>query len=152
MKKFKILTIFGSFLVGIPAIMAIIVVFSSIKNYNRHELEGLYRIPKPKTTPDTIVVEKIVEKMCHAPAECFRLKDRGYLEEGKWADLVIFDLNDSYKVAPQNIQYKCGWSPFEGHTFESRVSATVVSGSLAFLDGLFFEDKMGERLLFERER
>lgn len=99
-----------------------------------------------------ISLEKIVEKMCHAPAECFRLKDRGYLEEGKWADLVIFDLNDSYKVAPQNIQYKCGWSPFEGHTFKSRVSATVVSGSLAFLDGLFFEEKMGERLLFERER
>ena len=63
MKKFKILTIFGSFLIGIPALMAIIVVFSSIRNYNRHELEGLYKIPKPKTTPDTVVVEKIVEKI-----------------------------------------------------------------------------------------
>lgn len=99
-----------------------------------------------------ISLEKIVEKMCHAPAECFRIKDRGYIEEGMWADIVIFDLKEKTKVSKENIQYKCGWSPFEGHTFQSKITATLVSGHLAFLDGLFFEEKMGERLLFEAER
>ena len=56
-----------------------------------------------------------------------------------WADIVIFDLKEKTKVSKENIQYKCGWSPFEGHTFQSKITATLVSGHLAFLDGLFFE-------------
>ena len=63
MKKFKILSIIGSFVIGIPTLMVILILFTSVRNYNRHELEGLYKIPKPKTTPDTVVVEKIVEKI-----------------------------------------------------------------------------------------
>jgi dihydroorotase len=99
-----------------------------------------------------ISLERVVEKMCHAPAECFRIKDRGYIEEGMWGDLVIVDLDDPWKVTSESLFYKCAWSPFEGHTFRSKVQATIVSGHLAFLDGMFFEEKMGERLTFEAER
>lgn len=99
-----------------------------------------------------ISLERVVEKMCHAPAECFRIKDRGYIEEGMWGDLVIVDLDDPWKVTSESLFYKCGWSPFEGHTFRSKVQATIISGHLAFLDGMFFEEKMGERLTFEAER
>jgi dihydroorotase len=95
-----------------------------------------------------ISLEKIVEKMCHAPAECFRMVDRGYLDEGAWADVVLFDLESEWRVTPENIYYKCAWSPFKGHTFQGRVEATVVSGHLAYRDGQFFEDKKGERLRF----
>ncbi|RME05774.1 MAG: dihydroorotase, partial [Bacteroidetes bacterium] len=65
-----------------------------------------------------ISLERIVEKMCHAPAECFRVKERGYLDEGYWADLAIVDLEKEWTVEKSNIFYKCGWSPFEGHTFK----------------------------------
>jgi dihydroorotase len=99
-----------------------------------------------------ISLERIVEKMCHAPAECFRIADRGYIEEGMWGDLVMVDLNDPHQVSSNKLFYKCGWSPFEGHTFRSKVQATVISGHLAYLDGMFFEEKMGERLTFEAER
>jgi dihydroorotase len=99
-----------------------------------------------------VSLERIVEKMCHAPAECFRIADRGYIEEGMWGDLVMVDLNDPHQVSSNKLFYKCGWSPFEGHTFRSKVQATVISGHLAYLDGMFFEEKMGERLTFEAER
>ncbi len=99
-----------------------------------------------------ITLERIVEKMCHAPAECFRMEKRGYLEEGYWADIILVDPNEPLQVGPKNLAYKCGWSPFNGHTFKGRNYATIVSGHLAYLDGLFFEDKMGERLTFEAER
>lgn len=96
-----------------------------------------------------ISLEKIVEKMCHAPAECFRIKDRGYLEEGQFADVVLFDLEKEWTVAKSNILYQCAWSPFEGHTFKGKVNSTIVSGHLAWHDGQLNESKMGERLLFE---
>ncbi|MGB0521492.1 MAG: dihydroorotase [Flammeovirgaceae bacterium] len=95
-------------------------------------------------------LEKIVEKMCHAPAECFEILERGYLREGYWADLVLVDLNDTFTVAPENIHYKCKWSPFEGHTFPAKVSHTIVSGHIAYENGQFNEEKMGERVLFDR--
>ena len=95
-----------------------------------------------------ISLEKIVEKMCHAPAQCFKIKDRGYVEEGFWADLVIVDLEKEWTVAKKNIHYKCNWSPFENHTFKGNVEATIVSGHLAYENGAFFEDKKGERLRF----
>ena len=90
----------------------------------------------------------IVEKMCHAPAKCFRIKERGYLDEGLWADVTVVDLNQQWTVNKENILYKCNWSPFEGGAFKGRVQATVVSGHLAYLDGQFFEKRMGERLQF----
>ena len=97
---------------------------------------------------ERISLERIVEKMCHAPALCFNIEDRGYLDEGCWADVVLVDLNEDWAVGKDNLYYKCNWSPFEGHTFRGRVKSTIVSGHLAWHDGRFFEDKKGERLLF----
>ncbi|MCW5921278.1 MAG: dihydroorotase [Saprospiraceae bacterium] len=97
-----------------------------------------------------ISLEKIVEKMCHAPAVAFQIAERGFLDEGCWADLSIVDVHHAWTVSRDNVFYKCGWSPFEGHTFRSNVLSTIVSGHLAWHEGRFFEQKMGERLLFER--
>ncbi len=96
-----------------------------------------------------ISLERIVEKMCHAPAICFHVQERGFLDEGNWADIVLVDLNEKWKVEKSNLFYKCNWSPFEGHTFQGRVKSTIVSGHLAYRDGRFFEEKMGERLTFD---
>ena len=96
-----------------------------------------------------ISLERIVEKMCHAPAECFHVDGRGYLDEGAWADVIIVDLEKEWRVAKDNIHYKCNWSPFEGHTFKGQIEQTIVSGHLAYRDGVFFEEKKGERLLFK---
>lgn len=95
-----------------------------------------------------ISLERIVEKMCHAPAECFRIDRRGYLDEGYWADLVVLDPEKEWKVGKENILFKCGWSPFEGHSFKGKVESTIVSGSLAYHQGIFNEEKKGERLKF----
>lgn len=96
----------------------------------------------------SISLERIVEKMCHAPAECFRIKERGYLDEGFWADLAIVDIEKQWTVEKSNLFYKCGWSPFEGHTFRGKVETTIVSGHIAWQNGRFNEVKMGERLQF----
>jgi dihydroorotase len=96
-----------------------------------------------------IRLEKIVEKMCHAPAECFQMKERGYLKEGYWADAVLVDLEQETKVEPGGLYYKCGWSPFEGKTFKGRIESTIVSGRLAYHNGEIIEG-IGERLEFER--
>ena len=98
-----------------------------------------------------ISLERIVEKMCHAPAVCFQLSRRGFLEEGCWADLALLDVDKQWTIGKENILYKCGWSPFEGHTFKGKVESTIVSGHLAYHEGQFFEDKMGERLAFSRD-
>lgn len=97
-----------------------------------------------------ISLEKIVEKMCHAPAIAFQVKDRGFLDEGAWADMALVDPNEKWAVTPENLYYKCGWSPFTGTTFRGRVKSTVVSGHLAWHEGRFREEKMGERLSFDR--
>lgn len=96
-----------------------------------------------------ISLEKIAEKMAHAVADCFRIEKRGYIRKGYYADLVLVDLNDSYKVEKSNILYKCGWSPFEGVTFHSKVTHTFVNGHLVYDNGTFDESKKGTRLLFE---
>ncbi len=96
-----------------------------------------------------ISLQRIVDKMCHAPAIAFRLRERGFIEEGYWADLALVDLQRRWKVAPENIFYKCGWSPFTGHTFRGSVLTTIVSGHLAWHNGRLNEGKMGERLEFE---
>lgn len=95
-----------------------------------------------------ISIEKIVDKMCHKPAELFRVKERGYLREGYKADLVLIDLNDKYTINKENIAYKCAWSPLENHTFNTRILKTFVNGHLAFDNGIFNENTKGERLLF----
>ncbi|MGX5820803.1 dihydroorotase [Chitinophaga lutea] len=93
-------------------------------------------------------LEKMVQKMSHAPAACFRIRERGYLREGYFADAVIVDLQQSTTVTKNNIHYRCGWSPFEGHTFPAAVTHTFVSGHLAYENGQFNENRQGERLLF----
>ena len=95
-----------------------------------------------------ISVEKIVDKMCHGPAILFRIINRGFIRKGYAADLVLIDPDDPWTVAPENILYKCGWSPFEGVTFKSRVTHTWVNGHLVFDQGKIDESKKGERLGF----
>lgn len=97
-----------------------------------------------------ISLEKIIEKMCHAPADCFRVADRGYLDEGSWADVVVFDLNKKWRVAKDQLEYKCGWSPFEGKQFTGQVQTTIVSGHLAYHRGVLDDSKKGERLMFNQ--
>ncbi len=97
-----------------------------------------------------ISLERIVEKMAHAPAICFQMKERGFIREGYWADLVMVRENDPWTVAPSNILAKCGWSPFEGTEFQSSIVRTFVSGHLAYDKGNFDESIKGERLTFVR--
>jgi len=97
-----------------------------------------------------ISLEKVVEKMSHAVAVCFNISKRGYIREGYFADLVLVNLNDPWKVAKENIIAKCGWSPFQNFSFRSRVKKTIVSGNLAYDDGIFGENQRGERLSFNR--
>lgn len=96
-----------------------------------------------------ITLERMVEKMCHAPAQCFKLEERGYLREGYKADLVLVDVDQDYTITKDNIYHKCKWSPFEGHTFRGAVRGTVVSGHLAYFEGQFDESQVGQRLTFE---
>ena len=96
-----------------------------------------------------ISLEKIIEKMCHAPADCFGVYERGYLREGYHADLVLFDIETQWKVAPDNILYKCGWSPLEGYDFRGKVHHTFVNGNQVYQNGIFDESQKGQRLLFK---
>jgi dihydroorotase len=96
--------------------------------------------------------EMIVEKMCHNPAILFNVKERGYIREGYFADLVLVDLNNSWKVSSDNILYKCKWSPFENNLFQSKIIKTIVNGNLVYDNGIFNETKKGERLKFEKVR
>jgi dihydroorotase len=97
-----------------------------------------------------ISLERVIEKMCHAPAICFEIDRRGFLDEGMWADVVIYDPATEWTVEQDNIFYKVGWSPLEGEQFKGRVRQTIVSGHLAYDRGLFFEGMKGERVLFDR--
>ena len=97
-----------------------------------------------------ISLEQIVQKTAHNVAICFQIKKRGFIREGYWADLVLVDLNKPWNVNKTNILYKCGWSPFEGDTFQSKVLHTIVSGNLAYSNGELVEGKTGMRLAFDR--
>lgn len=98
-----------------------------------------------------ISVEKIVEKMCHNPAKIFQIEKRGFIKPGYYADLVIVNSHQPWVVKKENILYKCGWSPFEGTNFKSRILHTFVNGQLAYSNGRIKDVKAGQRLLFERE-
>jgi len=97
-----------------------------------------------------VSLEWIVTKMCHAPADCFQLKDRGFIREGFFADLVVVDPYKPWTVTKQNILYQCAWSPFEGTVFKSSVSKTFVNGNLVYNQGVFDETTRGMRLEFDR--
>lgn len=94
-------------------------------------------------------LEEVVEKMAHNPAILFRIRERGFIREGYYADLVLVDPQAPWTVEASNILYKCGWSPFEGQTFGHRVAYTFVSGHLAYEKGVFHEEQGGQRLSFD---
>ena len=79
-----------------------------------------------------LTLETIVEKACHNPAIRFAVKDRGFIREGYHADLVLINLNKSTTVSRDNILYKCGWSPFLKHTFQSKIEKTIVNGRVIY--------------------
>jgi dihydroorotase len=97
-----------------------------------------------------ITLEKIVDKMCHAPAEIFKIDRRGFIKKGYYADLVLIDLNKIYKVTKDNMIYQCGWSPFEGFVFHSSVTHTFLNGKPAYRNGLTDGGIRGMRLKFNR--
>ena len=97
-----------------------------------------------------ISVEKIVEKMCHNPATIFKIEKRGFIKEGFYADLVLVNPAKPWNVMKENILYKCGWSPFEGTNFKSRISHTFVNGQLVYENAKVKDIKVGKRLLFDR--
>lgn len=103
-----------------------------------------------KANLGVISIERVVEKMAHAPADLFRVVDRGYIREGYFADLVIVDPDAKHTVDKDSILYKCGWSPFEGHTFNNSISKTFVNGNLVFSNGQINEGSTGSRLIFDR--
>jgi dihydroorotase len=98
-----------------------------------------------------ISVEKIVEKFCHNPAKIFKIEKRGYIKPGFYADLVLIKKSNSWEVTKENVLYKCGWSPFEGTTFNTKISHTFINGELVFENGKITEIKAGKRLLFDRK-
>lgn len=97
-----------------------------------------------------ITIEKVVEKMSHNVAKCFQIKDRGFIREGYFADLVLVNMNQPQTITKQNILYKCGWSPLEGFTMPATISNTFVNGNLVYGNGVFNESIKGMRLQFER--
>lgn len=94
--------------------------------------------------------ELVVEKMSHAPAQLFKVRDRGFIREGYYADLVLVDPSVSYKVTPENILYKCGWSPYEGELFNCSIQTTFVNGNIAYQNGVVSEGVIGKSLEFDR--
>ncbi|MEO5647269.1 MAG: amidohydrolase family protein, partial [Chitinophagaceae bacterium] len=97
-----------------------------------------------------ISLEKVVEKMCHAVADCFQVKDRGYIREGYYADLVVADLQKETLVTKESLLYKCGWSPLEGEKFGAAIEQTFVNGNCVYGNGLWDESSRGLRMDFER--
>lgn len=112
----------------------------------QHALLAMLQAVKNKK----ISLEKVVEKMCHNPSKIFKLKNRGFIKKGFYADLVLVDTNKSQKVTKDNILYKCGWSPFEGTIFDATITHTFVNGNLIFNQGKFNHKIKGKRLIFDR--
>ncbi|GAB1308344.1 dihydroorotase [Urechidicola sp. KH5] len=103
-----------------------------------------------KVSEGVLSIEKAVEKMSHNPAILFEIEKRGYIKEGYYADLVLVDTNKSWKVEKNNVLYKCGWSPFEGTTFNSTITHTFVNGHLIYNNGSFNDTIKGKRITFNR--
>ena len=103
-----------------------------------------------KAKEGLISVERVVEKMAHAPAICFQLAERGFIREGYYADLVIVDPMETITVDKSNVLYKCGWSPFEGVTFNHKIAGTYVNGTLVYDGNQIISDQKGMRVLFNR--
>ncbi len=112
----------------------------------QHALPAMLSLAKQ----EKINLEKVVEKMCHNPAICFKVENRGFIRKGYFADLVLVDLNQPWKVNKDNVLYQCGWSPFEGETFNAKITHTFVNGHLVYKNGFFDENQKGMRLTFDR--
>ncbi len=112
----------------------------------QHHLVGMLE----KVKEGVISIEKMVQKMCHNPADLFDIENRGYLREGYYADIAIVKPHSKWTVSKENVVSKCGWSPFEGYTFNHRVSHTFVNGHLAYCEGAFSEVRNVKRLTFNR--
>lgn len=112
----------------------------------QHSLQAMLDFYKK----NLITLENMVDKLCHKPAEIFNVEKRGFIKPGYYADLVLIDLDKPYEVTKKNILYKCGWSPFEGHTFGSTITHTFVNGNLVFENGRVDDRYRGMRLMFER--
>lgn len=95
-----------------------------------------------------IGIEKVIQKMCHAPADLFRIEKRGYIREGYFADLVLVNPKQSWMVSPENILYKCGWSPFEGTEFSNKVISTFVNGKMVYTNEEIVVPNNGQRITF----
>jgi dihydroorotase len=101
-----------------------------------------------KVQEGKITLERVVEKMAHAPATLFRIKERGYIREGYAADLVLVAPTPNKPVSKADLLYKCGWSPFEGHQFANQIHSTYVNGNCVYKDAKIIEQGPGQRLLF----
>ena len=112
----------------------------------QHALVSLFEAKKQ----GKITVEQIVEKTSHNPAIVFQVEKRGFLKEGYHADIVLVDPSTAWEVKKENILYKCGWSPFEGQTFSSKITHTFVNGQLVYENDIVKDIRCGQRLLFER--
>lgn len=112
----------------------------------QHSLQAMLEFYHQKM----ITLEKIVDKMCHAPAEIFKIDRRGFIKKGYYADLVLIDLNNVYKVTKDNMIYQCGWSPFEGFDFHSVITHTFLNGKPVYRNGLTDGSIRGMRLKFNR--
>lgn len=112
----------------------------------QHSLPAMLEMSKK----GLISPEKVIQKMCHTPADLFRVDRRGYIREKYYADLVLIDPAKPWVVSPENILYKCGWSPFEGMQFSHQVMATFVNGNLVYANGEVVSEIPGKRLAFNR--
>lgn len=112
----------------------------------QHSLLAMLEFYKQKK----ISLEMIVNKMAHNVATIFNVEKRGFIREGYFADLVLVDLKSNTEVTKESLLYKCGWSPFEGKTFSSKISKTFVSGHLVYDNGIFNENEYGKRLTFKK--
>ena len=112
----------------------------------QHSLVAMLELSKQGLFP----IEKVVEKMCHAPAIRFDVHQRGFLREGYYADIVIVDPNKPWLVSRENIRSKCGWSPFEGTEFSHYVTHTIVNGHIAYENGELSDSLHGRALEFDR--
>ena len=112
----------------------------------QHSLAAMWEMADAKI----FTREMVVERMCHAPARLFGVRERGFIREGYYADLVLIDPSAPFTVVPENILYKCGWSPFEGVTFGNSVSKTFVNGMLAYDKGRVLDCAAGQLLTFKR--
>lgn len=112
----------------------------------QHSLSAMLEL----VSRNILSIEMVVDKMCHAPSELFRIEKRGFIREGYFADIVLVNPDQKWKVTPENILYKCGWSPFEGAKFGAKVTHTIVNGRLVYENGKFNDTAKGMALEFDR--